>query len=309
MAETDWFNKPVENSRELILKEAFKLFLQKNVEKVTVPELERVTKLQRGAIFYHFKDKEAIFKDAVKQYFFSPLNIFYPINSNNVHSLEEYWGYWSRYIYINRYMNAPKPVYENLLRLVQEKDYFVLTTNVDHCFQKAGFDKHRMFYTQGDYGLWQCSRPCHHETYDNRKIVEKMVEAQGYTVAADGTLLAPQRAALKMTVPSELVPHCPKCGAPMTMNLRADSTFVEDDGWHKAASRYDGFIRRHQRMKVLFLELGVGYNTPGIIKYPFWQMTAGNPKAVYACINYRDAACQTELQNQAICIEGDIERL
>ena len=152
MAETDWFNKPVENSRELILKEAFKLFLQKNVEKVTVPELERVTKLQRGAIFYHFKDKEAIFKDAVKQYFFSPLNIFYPINSNNVHSLEEYWGYWSRYIYINRYMNAPKPVYENLLRLVQEKDYFVLTTNVDHCFQKAGFDKKRLFYTQGDYG-------------------------------------------------------------------------------------------------------------------------------------------------------------
>ena len=185
----------------------------------------------------------------------------------------------------------------------------MLTTNVDHCFQKAGFDKHRMFYTQGDYGLWQCSRPCHHETYDNRKIVEKMVEAQGYTVAADGTLLAPQRAALKMTVPSELVPHCPKCGAPMTMNLRADSTFVEDDGWHKAASRYDDFIRRHQRMKVLFLELGVGYNTPGIIKYPFWQMTAGNPKAVYACINYRDAACQTELQNQAICIEGDFERL
>lgn len=229
---------------------------------------------------------------------------FYPFDS-----LEEYWGYWSRYIYINRYMNAPKPVYENLLRLVQEKDYFVLTTNVDHCFQKAGFDKHRMFYTQGDYGLWQCSRPCHHETYDNRKIVEKMVEAQGYTVAADGTFLAPQRAALKMTVPSELVPHCPKCGAPMTMNLRADSTFVEDDGWHKAASRYDDFIRRHQGMKVLFLELGVGYNTPGIIKYPFWQMTAGNPKAVYACINYRDAACPTELQNQAICIEGDFERL
>ena len=155
---------------------------------------------------------------------------FYPFDS-----LEEYWGYWSRYIYINRYMNAPKPVYENLLRLVQEKDYFVLTTNVDHCFQKAGFDKHRMFYTQGDYGLWQCSRPCHHETYDNRKIVEKMVEAQGYTVAADGTLLAPQRAALKMTVPSELVPHCPKCGAPMAMNLRADNTFVQDEGWYIAA--------------------------------------------------------------------------
>lgn len=246
---------------------------------------------------------------------------FYPFDS-----LEEYWAYWSRYIYINRYMDAPKPVYEDSLKLVQGKDYFVLTTNVDHCFQKAGFDKHRLFYTQGDYGLLQCSKPCHHDTYDNEEIVKKMVEEQGYKIAEDGTLVLPENSisgsasnrsledssnvfstgSVKMKVPSQLVPHCPKCGAPMTMNLRADSTFVEDDGWHKAAFRYDDFVRRHKGMRMVFLELGVGYNTPGIVKYPFWQMTAENPSAVYCCINYRDAACPLELQNQAICIEGDI---
>ena len=248
---------------------------------------------------------------------------FYPFDS-----LEEYWAYWSRYIYINRYMDTPKPVYEELLKVVQEKDYFVLTTNVDHCFQKAGFDKHRLFYTQGDYGLWQCSKPCHHDTYDNEEIVKEMVEAQGYKIAEDGMLVLPENSisgsasncslegssnrfstgSVKMKVPSQLVPRCPKCGAPMTMNLRADSTFVEDEGWHKAASRYNDFIRRHKGMRMVFLELGVGYNTPGIVKYPFWQMTAENPSAVYCCINYRDAACPSELQNQAICIEDDIGR-
>ena len=226
---------------------------------------------------------------------------FYPFDS-----LEEHWAYWSRYIYINRYMNAPKPVYEDLLKLVQDKDYFVLTTNVDHCFQKAGFDKHRLFYTQGDYGLWQCSKPCHHDTYDNEETVQKMVEAQGFVISSDGTLTLPEDTALQMKVPSDLVPHCLKCGAPMTMNLRADGTFVEDTGWHKAASRYDDFLRRHKDMKTVFLELGVGYNTPGIVKYGFWQRTAENPRATYACINYHDAAYPTELENQAIGIEEDI---
>lgn len=240
--------------KNILFKEKNQLFYRRRMAKIqqlkeAIEEADAVVigagaGLSTSAGFVYTGERfSKYFGDFTEKYGFEDMYSggFYPFDS-----LEEYWGYWSRYIYINRYMNAPKPVYENLLRLVQEKDYFVLTTNVDHCFQKAGFDKHRMFYTQGDYGLWQCSRPCHHETYDNRKIVEKMVEAQGYTVAADGTLLAPQRAALKMTVPSELVPHCPKCGAPMTMNLRADSTFVEDDGWHKAAFRYDDFIRRHQ---------------------------------------------------------------
>lgn len=209
---------------------------------------------------------------------------FYPFAT-----LEEYWGYWSRYICLNRYQDPPKPVYRDLLRLVEGKDYFVLTTNVDHCFQKAGFAKKRLFYTQGDYGLWQCARPCHGKTYDNEAAVKRMVAEQ-----REGK------------IPSALVPRCPVCGAPMAMNLRMDGTFVEDRGWHRAARRYGAFLRRHKDRRVLFLELGVGDNTPGIIKYPFWRMAGENPKAVYACLNLERAACPSQLQDRAVILPGDI---
>jgi NAD-dependent SIR2 family protein deacetylase len=226
---------------------------------------------------------------------------FYPYDT-----FEEHWAYWSRYIYINRYMNPPKPVYDQLFQLVKDKDYFVLTTNVDHCFQKAGFDKKRMFYTQGDYGLFQCSQPCHQETYDNEEMVRQMVESQGFVIAEDGTLTVPEGVTLKMTIPSELVPHCPKCGKPMSMNLRADNTFVEDEGWHIHAGYYSEFLRRHQYTKVLFLELAVGYNTPSIIKYPFWQMTNQWNNATYACLNYGEAYAPDEIKKESICIDDDI---
>lgn len=212
---------------------------------------------------------------------------FYPYETQ-----EEYWAYWSRNIYVNRYMDAPKPVYEELFGLVKDKDYFVITTNVDYCFQKAGFDKERLFYTQGDYGLFQCSAPCRQETFDNEDIVRKMMEQQK-----------------DMRIPSELLPVCPHCKKPMTMNLRCDERFVEDAGWHAAAGRYADFLRTRGSLKVLFLELGVGYNTPGIIKYPFWQMTAKNPKAVYACINYGETVCPQEIEKQSLCIDGDIGKV
>jgi len=199
------------------------------------------------------------------------------------------WAYWSRYIYINRYLDAPKPVYDELFSLVKDKDYFVLTTNVDHCFQKAGFDKERLFYTQGDYGLFQCTEPCTQDTYDNEEMIKKMYEQQK-----------------DMRIPSELIPKCPKCGKPLTMNLRSDDKFVEDDGWKLACSRYEVFLETHKTGKVLFLELGVGYNTPVIIKYPFWKMTAQNPEATYACINFEEALCPEEIWDQAILITGDI---
>lgn len=209
---------------------------------------------------------------------------FYPYDTP-----EEHWAYWSRYIYVNRYMDAPKPVYESLFRLVKDKDYFVITTNVDHCFQKAGFDKKRLFYTQGDYGLFQCSEPCCQETFENEAIIRSMMEQQK-----------------DMRIPTELLPVCPHCGKPLTMNLRSDDKFVEDGGWHEAAERYQLFLRRHQNMRILFLELGVGYNTPIIIKYPFWNMTAENSQAVYACINYGEALCPHEIERRSICIDGDI---
>ena len=202
---------------------------------------------------------------------------------------EEYWAYWSRYILVNRYQDAPKPVYETLLRLVREKDYFVITTNVDHCFQKVGFDKKRLFYTQGDYGLFQCSVPCRPETFDNEAVIREMAERQK-----------------DMRIPSELLPRCPHCGRPMTMNLRCDDRFAEDEGWHAAAERYETFLRTRAGQKILFWELGVGYNTPAIIKYPFWRMTAKNPNATYTCVNLGEADAPSEIKDRSICIDADI---
>ena len=203
---------------------------------------------------------------------------------------EERWAYWSRNIWCNRYTPAPKDTYPKLLRLLADKDFFVITTNVDHQFQLAGFPKDRLFYTQGDYGLWQCSVPCHDKTYDNYETVKRMVEEQR-----------------DMRVPSELVPMCPVCGKPMSMNLRADATFVEDEGWHAAAERYTAFLQAKSLKRTLFFELGVGGNTPGIIKYPFWQMTAANPLATYACLNYGEAVAPREILGRSILIDADID--
>jgi NAD-dependent SIR2 family protein deacetylase len=203
-------------------------------------------------------------------------------------------------------MDPPRPVYDQLFELVKDKDYFVLTTNVDHCFQKAGFDKKRMFYTQGDYGLFQCSEPCCQETHDNHDAVAAMVEAQGFVIAHDGTLIVPDGVTLQMAVPAELVPVCPHCGKPMTMNLRSDDKFVEDEGWHIHADYYSEFLRRHQNVQTLFLELAVGYNTPTIVKYSFWHMADQWPDATYACLNYGEAYAPDEIRGKSICINGDI---
>lgn len=229
---------------------------------------------------------EKYFSDFHKKYGFSDMYSggFYPYET-----LEEYWAWWSRHIWINRYAVAAGKPYTDLLNIIEDKDYFVLTTNVDHQFQLAGFDKKRLFYTQGDYGLWQCSKACHNKTYDNEETVRKMVSEQK-----------------DMKIPTELIPKCPVCGAPMTMNLRCDDTFVEDEGWHKAAGRYEDFLRRHTGLHILFLEMGVGANTPVIIKYPFWKMTYQNPKAIYACINYGEAAAPSEIAKKSICINADI---
>ena len=229
---------------------------------------------------------EKYFSDFREKYGFNDMYSggFYPYKTK-----EEFWAYWSRYIFVNRYMDAPKPVYSDLLKLVKEKDYFVITTNVDHCFQKAGFDKARLFYTQGDYGLFQCTGPCCNETFDNEDMIRKMVAGQ-----KDGR------------VPQELFPKCPNCGRPLTLNLRSDDSFIEDYGWVEASERYENYLREHAGKKLLFLELGVGYNTPGIIKYPFWRMTMNNENATYACVNYGEAITLEEIALRSICIDGDI---
>ncbi|HIS68255.1 MAG TPA: Sir2 silent information regulator family NAD-dependent deacetylase [Candidatus Gallacutalibacter stercoravium] len=242
--------------------------------------------LSTSAGFIYDGDRFAqYFSDFEKKYGFHDMYSggFYPYPTP-----EEHWAYWSRYIYCNRYIDPPFSTYRDLLGLVKEKDYFVITTNVDHCFQKAGFDKKRLFYTQGDYGLFQCSEPCCNETFDNKDIVYQMIAQQK-----------------DMRVPSALLPICPHCGKPLTMNLRSDNKFVEDEGWHLAAERYASFLRTRKNLRILFLEIGVGYNTPGIIKYPFWQMTYQNQKAVYACVNNGEAWAPKEIAERSICINKD----
>lgn len=232
---------------------------------------------------------QRLFGDFEKAYGFHDMYSggFYPYKT-----MEEYWAFWSRYILHNRYESQENGTYASLLKLVQNRDYFVLTTNVDHQFQLAGFDKKRLFYTQGDYGLLQCSKPCCAETFDNENAVRAMAAQQ-----------------VNMRVPSELIPTCPHCGSPLMPNLRADATFVEDEGWHTAAARYHEFLRRHEGLRVVYLELGVGYNTPVIIKYPFWQMTAKNPQVTYVCVNQGEAYCPPDIANQSICLDADLTQV
>ena len=229
---------------------------------------------------------EEHFADFRERYGFTDMYAggFYPYKTS-----EEFWAYWSRNIMVNRYASGANPLYVQLLELVRDKDYFVLTTNVDHQFQLAGFDKKRLFYTQGDYGLFQCSGPCCDETFDNEDAVRAMCARQR-----------------DLRIPSELVPRCPHCGRELTTNLRIDDRFVQDEGWYTASARYDDFVRRHEGLSVLYLELGVGYNTPGIIKLPFWRMTAKNERAVYANVNYGQAEPCPWAPKRSICINADI---
>jgi NAD-dependent SIR2 family protein deacetylase len=272
-----FFNKSVDNIQKL----------KSEIENADAIVIGAGAGLSTSAGFVYDGERfEKNFSDFKEKYGFEDMYSggFYPYQTP-----EEMWAFWSRNIYVNRYVNPPKPVYNKLFELVKDKDYFVITTNVDHCFQKAGFDKKRLFYTQGDYGLFQCSEPCCQETFDNEEMIRSMLEQQQ-----------------DMKIPSNLIPTCPYCGKPLTTNLRSDNRFVEDEGWHRAAERYENFLRTRKNQRILYMELGVGYNTPVIIKYPFWQMTMKNPKAVYACLNFGQAVCPQEIEKQSICINGDI---
>ena len=243
------------------------------------------------------------FFDFAKKY---PIRDIYSGGFFSFESPEEFWAWWSRSIYFNRYIDAPSDVYGNLKKIMEGKDYFVLTTNVDHQFQRAGFEKKRLFYTQGDYGLFQSSRPTVAKTYDNQEIVEKMLEAQGFVRDNEGIFQLSEDKLLKMSIPTELIPICPDDGLPMTMNLRTDESFVEDAGWKMAAKRYQDFLHSHKGKHVLYWELGVGMNTPVIIKFPFWQYTEENPNAYYACLNLGEAGCSREISERSICLNADI---
>lgn len=229
------------------------------------------------------------FGDFARRYHFADMYSggFYPYGSE-----EERWAFWSRYVWINRYDCPVGQPYRDLLDLVADKDHFVITTNVDHQFQRAGFGKDCLFYTQGDYGLFQCSVPCHHRTYDNYEAIKSMVEQQE-----------------QMRVPTELLPRCPVCGEPMNMNLRSDDSFVQDEGWHEACDRYVSWRNAHETDRVVYLEIGVGGNTPVIIKYPFWQMVAHNPRSFYAQINFGEVIAPAEIADRTMLIDADAAKV
>ena len=217
---------------------------------------------------------------------------------------ETRWAWWARHIYYNRYIDPPKPVYRELLSLLDGKDCFIVTTNVDHQFQRAGFDKTRLFYTQGDYGLFQSVSGRIKKTWDNEEWVMLAMEAQGFVRDDSGVFQVPQDRKISMRIPHDLLPEIPE-GGKAAMNLRSDDTFVEDAGWQEASASYASFLKAVEDRHVLFLEIGVGANTPVIIKYHFWAITAENPKAVYACLNYNEAVCPKQIEKQSICIDGD----
>lgn len=240
-----------------------------------------------GGFEYSGKNFEKHFKDFGDKYGFKDMYSggFYPYATP-----EERWAYWSRYVYVNRYLQTePNKVYAELFELVKNKDYFVITTNVDHQFQIAGFDKQKLFYTQGDYGLFQCSVPCHNKTYDNKELILKMVESQK-----------------DMKIPTELIPMCPVCGKPMEMNLRADDKFVQDEGWYAHAKAYQNFIDKIKNKKVVLIEIGVGYNTPVIIKYPFERMTYFNKHTNLIRINKDYAICSDEIKDKTILFNENV---
>ena len=226
---------------------------------------------------------------------------FYPFPDN-----ETRWAWWARHIYFNRYIDPPKPVYKELIELVKGKNYFVVTTNVDHQFQCAGFEKARLFYTQGDYGLFQSVNRKLQKTYDNEEWVYRAMEVQGFIRDENDVFQVPDDRNIQMQIPTEFIPKCPDDGSDVVMNLRSDDTFVEDEGWHRASAAYADFLKKHENDHVLYLELGVGSNTPVIVKYPFWQMTLTNDKATYACLNYSETYCPEEIAVQSVCLDGDI---
>ena len=277
--------------------------LKKEIESADAIVIGAGAGLSTAAGFTYTGERfEKWFSDFHKAYSFQDMYSggFYPFPEKEI-----FWAYWARYIYINRYMDPPKNTYQDLYQLVKDKDYFVITTNVDHCFQKAGFDKKRLFYTQGDYGLFQSVNPRIQKTYDNEEWVMQAMEAQGFVRNKDGVFEVPADGKLSMQIPTDLIPKCPDDGSDMTMNLRSDDSFVEDEGWHRASAAYSDFLRRHDRLHVLYLEIGIGANTPVIVKYPFWQMTNDNPNAIYACLNYNEAYCPKQIEKQSIVLDGD----
>lgn len=204
---------------------------------------------------------------------------------------EARWGYWSKHVCVNRIEPEALPLYNTLYELVKDKNYFVLTTNADHQFYKAGFGEDKIFATQGDYGLIQCKRGCHPKTYDDREMMIQMDQARK-----------------DCRVPSYMVPKCPVCGGPMTMNLRCDQYFVEDEAWYEAEERFGRFLNVCRKKKTALLELGIGFNTPTIVRFPFEKLARENRNMTLIRLNLNEAIVPESLGARGIGINSDMEK-
>lgn len=241
-----------------------------------------------AGLTYSGKRFEENFKEFIDKYGMTDMYSagFYPFPSE-----EARWGYWSKHSYINRIEPEGLPLYRQLLKIIESKDYFVLTTNVDYQFQKSGFDESRIFAIQGDYGLIQCMHGCHNKTYDAIEMFNQM-----------------NQAVKDCLVPSYMVPKCPVCGGPMTMNLRCDQYFVEDEKWNIAADYFDKFLKTIKNKKIVLLELGVGFNTPAIIRFPFEKMMRENNNATLVRLNLDEAIVPKNFGKRAVGINEDLNK-
>ena len=238
---------------------------------------------------YFGESFEKNFKEFIEKYNFPDL---YSASFYDFNTQEEKWAFFTKMIYLNRFNKEPLKLYQEIYYLIKEKDYFVITTNVDGQFEKAGFEKERVFETQGDYAYLQCENACHNKLYYNYDLVNEWLKNTK-----------------DCKIPSNLVPKCPVCGGNMEMNLRKDANFVQDENWYKQDKRYGEFLNKSQDKNLLLLEIGVGFNTPGIIRFPFEQMVYNNIHTNLVRINKDYAFTNKEIENKTILFDEDVNTI
>ena len=242
-----------------------------------------------AGLLYSGEKFEKNFKEFIEKYHFDNL---YSASFYEFKTQEEKWAFFAKMIKLNRYIEKPLKLYQELYEIVKKKKYFVLSTNVDGQFYNSGFDKDKVFEVQGDYSYLQCENACHNKLYNNKELVEKWL-----------------RNTKDCKIPSDLVMKCPVCGGNMDMNLRKDANFVQDEKWYRQSERYEKFVSKSKGKNVLLLEIGVGFNTPRIIRFPFEQMTANSKKTTLIRINKDYPKPMLEIKNKTISFDEGINKI
>lgn len=242
-----------------------------------------------AGLLYSGEKFEKDFREFIEKYHFDNL---YSASFYEFKTQEEKWAFFAKMIKLNRYNEKPLKLYQELYEIVKNKEYFVLSTNVDGQFYNSGFDKDKIFEVQGDYSYLQCENACHNKLYNNKELVEKWL-----------------RNTKNCKIPSDLVMKCPVCGGNMDMNLRKDANFVQDKNWYRQSEKYEDFLSRSKGKNVVLLEIGVGFNTPGIIRFPFERMTAISEKTTLIRINKDYPNPMLEIKNKTISFDEDTNKI